>query len=432
MSLFSRPARRTEAQRIVIVGGGAGGIELATRLSKTSPQDHITLVDRNRSHLWKPLLHEVAAGTLHSHYENVPYLQQARRYHFDFRLGELRDIDREQQTITLAPVINPAGREILPAQTIAYDRLILAIGSKANDFGTPGAKQHCHYIDSRWGAEQFHTALREAIVKLENDPQLGLNIAVVGGGATGVELCAEITRMVSEAAEYGFHQAKKQLNIYLIDSNKRVLSVMHEDVSLAAQKTLRELGVNIVLGARVVAVDEYSVQLKNGDILPATVKAWAAGIRASKILSRFGLEHNNANQIIVNPRLQSVSDPNIYAIGDCASLILPGTEKAVPATAQAAHQQASYLSRALTQIAPKDFEYRYMGSLVSLADYNAVGRLSQLGIIPGGFVSGSLAKLSYNGLYRLHQLALHGYRRAFLMFLSDQLLKLTRSKIRLE
>ena len=129
-------------QRIVIVGGGAGGLALATQLGKSlgkKKQADITLVDAARTHVWKPLLHQLAAGSFDTHAEEIEYLAQARWNHFKFRLGSLTGVDRLQKTVQLAASHDDAGREITPAQSLSYDTLVIAVGSQTNDFGTPGA-----------------------------------------------------------------------------------------------------------------------------------------------------------------------------------------------------------------------------------------------------------------------------------------------------
>jgi NADH:quinone reductase (non-electrogenic) len=155
----------TAPDRIIIVGGGAGGLELATRLGNTlgaSKRAVITLVDRNTSHIWKPQLHEVAAGTLHTSYEEVAYLARGRRHHFRYWPGAMASLDRAAKMIAIGPVTNSAGEVVLEAQTLDYDRLVIAVGSQANDFGTPGVREHCHFIDSRAQAEAFTEAMRGA------------------------------------------------------------------------------------------------------------------------------------------------------------------------------------------------------------------------------------------------------------------------------
>ena len=150
------------SHRIVIVGGGAGGLELATRLGRTlgkKGKARITLVDANLTHIWKPLLHEVAAGSLNSSEDELNYVAQAKWNHFEFQLGRLTGLDRASQRIQLAATLDEQGEELVPARGLDYDTLVLAIGSTTNDFGTQGAADHCILLDTREQAERFHKQL---------------------------------------------------------------------------------------------------------------------------------------------------------------------------------------------------------------------------------------------------------------------------------
>ncbi|MBL0952095.1 MAG: FAD-dependent oxidoreductase, partial [Pseudomonas sp.] len=147
------------SHRIVIVGGGAGGLELATRLGRKlgkSGAARIILVDANLTHIWKPLLHEVAAGSLNSSEDELNYVAQAKWNHFEFQLGRMSGLDRASKSITLAPTLDDDGQVLMPERRISYDSLVIAVGSTANDFGTAGAAEHCIFLDTRVQAERFH------------------------------------------------------------------------------------------------------------------------------------------------------------------------------------------------------------------------------------------------------------------------------------
>ena len=156
-------------QKIVIVGGGAGGLELASRLSRTlgrKKQAEITLVDRSRTHIWKPLLHEVAAGVIDKHSDGVDYAIHAAAHHYRFQLGEMCSLNADAQTISLAPLVDEEGTQVLPEREVHYDQLVLAIGSVSNDFGTPGVAEHCYFLDSLKQAERFHRALLNQLIRI--------------------------------------------------------------------------------------------------------------------------------------------------------------------------------------------------------------------------------------------------------------------------
>jgi NADH dehydrogenase len=430
-----------QRHRIVVVGGGAGGLELATRLGNTlgaRKRAEITLVERNTSHIWKPLLHEVAAGTLHTHHEQVGYLTHGRRHHFRYRPGEMRGLDRAAKIIKIGPLTNRDGEVVVEAQSLEYDTLVLAVGSQANDFGTPGAREHCRFIDSRSQAEAFTETLRGAILRaLSSNPPRNLSMAIIGAGATGVELAAEISSMLDLAAGYGFPALRQRLRLTLLEGEDRILGALAPRISSSATVELQELGVEVMTGVRVVAVDSDGVALADGRRVAAELKVWAAGVKAPAFLQDIaGLETNRIHQLIVRPTLQPTRDDDIYVIGDCASLTLPGGDRPLPATAQVAHQQARYLARALARKlkgkTSTPFRYRYLGSIVSLSDYNAFGSLARLGVLPGGFIGGRVAQLSYASLYRRHQVALHGTWRAALLWLADALTRLSRPPLRVD
>ncbi|HWV10067.1 MAG TPA: FAD-dependent oxidoreductase, partial [Pseudomonas sp.] len=186
------------SHRIVIVGGGAGGLELATRLGRTlgkRGQARITLVDANLTHIWKPLLHEVAAGSLNSSEDELNYVAQAKWNRFEFQLGRMSGLDRAARQITLAATLDERGGVLMPERQLSYDSLVIAVGSTTNDFGTPGAAEHCIFLDTREQAERFHRQLLSHYLRAhagqgENTEQV--SVAIVGAGATGVELAAEL------------------------------------------------------------------------------------------------------------------------------------------------------------------------------------------------------------------------------------------------
>src|SRR5512134_2115202 len=158
----------TDLHRIVIVGGGAGGIELATRLGDTLGRKNrarITLIDHSRTHLWKPLLHEFAAGSMDLDYHALDYLAQARWHHFRFQLGEMDGLDRGRKVVRVAPTFDEDGRELIPRREIPYDTLVMAVGSQSNDFGTPGAREHAISLDTAEQAERFHRLLVNACIR---------------------------------------------------------------------------------------------------------------------------------------------------------------------------------------------------------------------------------------------------------------------------
>lgn len=430
------------SHRIVIVGGGAGGLELATRLGRTlgrKGRAQITLVDANLTHIWKPLLHEVAAGSLNSSEDELNYVAQAKWNHFQFQLGRMSGLDRATKRIQLAATLDEDGRELLPARTLDYDTLVLAIGSTTNDFGTAGAAQHCIFLDTREQAERFHKQLLthylRAHARQGEDDQI--SVAIVGAGATGVELSAELHHAAQELAAYGLTGIQPEnMRITLIEAGPRVLPALPERISQPVHRTLEKLGVRVMVGSPVSEVTAEGLKTASGEFIPASLKVWAAGIRASSLLKDLdGLESNRINQLVVRPTLQTTRDENIFAFGDCAACPLgDGSERNVPPRAQAAHQQASLLAKSLVaRLDGKPLgEYRYTdyGSLISLSRFSAVGNL--MGNLMGSVkLEGWLARMFYISLYRMHQMALYGFTRTALMMIGDRIGRSTEPRLKL-
>jgi NADH dehydrogenase len=430
------------------VGGGAGGLELATKLGDNfrSNKTSVTLVDKNRTHIWKPKLHEVAAGSMDIADQELDYIAQAHWHHFKFRLGELISIDREKKQIQIAPVVDEAGELVTPIQTIPYDTLIIAIGSLTNDFGTQGVAQYAQRLESLSDAKRFHLRLVNACLRaqVQADPLAPhqLKVAIIGAGATGVELAAELHRTTRAIISFGMDRVdpEKDLKVILIEAAPKILPALSDRISTAAQKLLVDLGVEVITNAKVQQVLPNKVLLSDGVEIPAELIVWAAGVKAPDFLKGIGgLETNHVNQLMVLPTLQTSLDPNIFAIGDCAacpwSEANNGKGGIVPPRAQAAHQQASHLYKQINQIIRREplkpYEYRDFGSLVSLGEYSSVG--SMMGGLIGGslMVEGLFAKCMYISLYKLHQLALHGWVKVALDTLSRLIHRRTHSIVKL-
>jgi NADH dehydrogenase len=425
-------AMESSIHEIIVVGGGAGGIELVTRLGDTlgkRGRARITLVDKTRTHLWKPLLHVVAAGSMDPSEVERNYLAQAHRHHFNYRVGEMIGLDRGQQLIHVGATYDEEGREVTPMRSLHYDTLVIAVGSVSNDFGTPGVTQFANPLDTAQQAVRFNRRLVNALIHA--DAQEGgvrpgqLHVAIIGAGATGTELAAELHRTAREVIAYGLDRIdpRRDLRIILIEAADHILPALPERISKAALEILQGIEVEVHTGARVSEVTAKGVKLASGNFIPSELVVWAAGIKAPKFLSNLdGLETNRINQLVVTPTLQTTRDPKIFAMGDCAACPREGFDSPVPPRAQAAHQEASHLAKQLRrliegkQLAP--YRYRDFGSLVSFGDYSAVGNL--MGFLVGRnlFIEGYFAKLMYRSLQFMHDVALYGVLRASLRWLA--------------
>jgi NADH dehydrogenase len=431
--------------RIVVVGGGAGGLELATRLGhklgKTG-KAHITLIEKARTHFWKPHLHEIAAGSMDLSTHAVDYLAQSHWHHFRYRLGAMVGLDRERREVQVAPVLDDEGAPITPPYTRGYDTLVIATGSHTNDFGTPGVHEHAIALETPAEADRFHQRMVNACIRAhvqgtERGPRQ-VTVAIVGAGATGVELAAELRKALRLLVTYGLDQvdAERDIQIHLLEAGPRILPGLPERIANAAADLLKGLGIQLRCSAKVDAVRADGVELAGGVFVPAQLVVWAAGVKAPQWLHELGgLETNRLNQLVVRPTLQTTRDERVFAIGDCAAAPWLGHQGTVPPRAQAAHQQSSHLARQLPRLLRglplKPWRYRDFGSLVSLGRHSTVGNL--MGSLVGGnlWVEGIFARLMYLSLYKQHELAVHGIWRTTLGTASRLLTSRTEPRVKL-
>src|SRR5215210_4893564 len=446
---MDRPDRvritKPSLHHIVIVGGGAAGLELATKLGDSlgrRKKAQITLVERARTHIWKPHLHEVAAGTMDVGRDAVDYLAQAADHHFRYRIGEMIGLDRAHREVHLAASHDAEGQEITPARSVPYDTLVIAVGSTSNDFGTPGAKDFAISLDTADQAVRFHQRLVNRFIRAHAQPgpvRPGqLHVTIIGAGATGTELAAELHRTTRQVVAYGLDRIdpEKDLKITLVEAAERILPAVPPRVAEGATRLLKQLGIDVRTNARVVEVRQDGVRLADGDFIPSELVVWAAGVKGPDLLKDLdGLEASRSNQLVVTPTLQTTRDPDVFAIGDCAFLITPGETRPVPPRAQAASQQASHLARQMRRRlagkALEPFKYRDFGSLVSLGEYSTVGNL--MGFLRGRglFIEGYFARLMYRSLYKMHQMALHGTWKVTLETVARALTRRTEPRVKL-
>ena len=438
--------KQNKLHKIVIVGGGAGGLELATRLGDTlgkKKKAEITLIDRTRTHVWKPLLHEIAAGSMNPDKHELEYLAQAHWHHFFFRLGEMIGLNREKKEVYIGPNFDENGVQVIPPRAIPYDTLIIAVGSTTNDFGIKGAREHSIALDTQEQAERFHRRLHNALLRAQTQTEPvragQLEVVIVGAGATGVELSAELHNTTRELAAYGLDKIDpdKDISISLIEASERVLPALPSNLSKAVDLELRKLRVHVYAGERVTQVNNKGVYTHSGRFIPSELVVWAAGIKAPDFLKNAdGLQTNSINQLLVKPTLQTTEDDDVFAFGDCAACPMPGSEQNVPPRAQSAHQQASMLVKTM-KLRVKgrkrlpEYVYRDYGSLVNLGRYSTVGSL--MGSLSGGalFIEGLLARMMYQSLYQMHLMALHGFFTVFMQMIARALTRRFEPRVKL-
>jgi len=432
--------------RVVIVGGGAGGLELATKLGDSlgrRGRAEITLIERARTHFWKPHLHEIAAGSMDIAVYDTDYLAQSHWHCFRYWIGEMTGLDRKRRQVHVAAFTDEDGDRVAPPRTIDYDTLVICIGSRTNDFGTPGAREYAIALDDPVEAERFHRRLVNAYMRAHTQTEPlrpdQLHVAIIGAGATGVELAAELHNTTRTLVSYGLDRIDpdKDMRLIVIEAADRVLPALPQRLSDTAAKLLGNLNINVRTSSRVAEVLPDGVKLATGDVIQAELVVWASGVKAPDFLRDLdGLETNRINQLVVRPTLQTTRDDDVFALGDCAACPWLGRDGAiVPPRAQAAHQQASHMVkqiRARLDGEPlRPWRYRDFGSLVSLGEYSTVGNL--MGTLTGGnlWLEGWFARMMYLSLYKMHELALHGFWKMALDTAARLITRRTESHIKL-
>jgi NADH dehydrogenase len=413
-------------QSIVIVGGGVAGLELATRLGRRLGARHkgrVILVDSAPTHFWKPLLHAVAAGTIDPADHMIDYARQAIDNHFTFVCGEVVQVDRAARTL----IVRSRRYEMSDAPdahtVIGYDRLVLAYGSVTNFFGIPGAQEHCLALDSVQGAETFRRRFlglcAQAGLRRNARTDAGaplIDIVIVGAGPTGIELAADLRHTVDTLAHYGLAglESPHQVHIRIVERGPQVLPSLDAQASSLAVKKLQAMGIEICTDTAVAAVRADEIETTDGRVFPAAITVWAAGVKGPGFSTTLNVALNRNDQVVVDARLRSVTDPEVHAMGDCCTLLNPDKTVMAPPSAQAARQQAIYLAKLLTHKAPgtlPGFQYRDYGTLVSLGRAGAVGILRRAIGNRHVRVRGAFALAMYGLTYQRHVMGHLGLAR---------------------
>jgi NADH:ubiquinone reductase (H+-translocating) len=435
MMFFRKGSNDLDLSSILIVGGGAGGLELACKLGRKFGPDRVTLIDAKMYHIWKPSLHEVAAGTLDIHQEGLSYPMLAHNNGFNFVLGAMQGLNTERKEVQVAAVRDDVGDEVLPPRVLQFGTLVISVGSQSNYFGVKGAQDYTISLDGPQQAENFRLRMLKQLATLDqrkkDEPDARLNIVIIGAGATGVELAAELREASHVHSRYGFQRinAAEDVTITILEGAPSILPVLPDSVSSAALRLLEERHIKVVNNCKVVEISPKQVEDANGVRYKADLCVWAAGIKAPVWLAELGLPVNKNNQLEVQGDLRVKGQSDIFSLGDCAACIQPDGSM-VPPRAQSAHQQADYIYKLLLNDergkAPssKPYLYRDHGSLVSLGSRSSVGSLMG-GLFKASsmFVEGFFARSMYASLHLMHHYAVLGGLKTFLLAVARYLVK---------
>ncbi len=377
--------------RVVIVGGGFGGLYAAKSLGRAKLS--LTLIDRRNFHLFQPLLYQVATGAL-SPGEIASPLRHVLQKNKNTQvvLGEVMDLDAEKHLV------------ILRDGEVPYDDLVIATGATHHYFGNDRWEALAPGLKTIEDATTIRRRVLLAFERAEREPDPTkrhdwLHFVIVGGGPTGVELAGALGEIANDTLRHDFrHINPADAEIHLVEGSDRILPPFAPDLSAKAEKQLVSLGVKPHTSAMVTNIDEQGVTIKIGGAerhIPARTVLWAAGVRASslgKVLaSRAGAQLDKAGRVIVEPDLSVPGHPEIHVIGDLASFTHQGG-KLLPGVAPVAMQQGRYVARLIQKklagkpVAP--FHYFNKGNLATIGRNRAVAELGKLHIwgFPAWFV----------------------------------------------
>ena len=403
----------------------------------------ITLVDRSRTHIWKPLLHEIAAGSMDVDRHEVEYQAHGHWHGFKYRYGEMIGLDRAKKLVHLARTVDEDGREITPDRWLPYDTLVIAIGSVSNDFGVPGAKEHALMLDTPEQAERFNRRLLNACVRANTQPEPirpeQLHVAIIGAGATGTELSAELHGTARGVVAFGLDKIdpEKDIKITLIEAADRI----------RAGAAAAHLGGDDRDPPEAQRRHSHQRARDGGDVGRRQAREWRLhAVRARRVGGgrerprRAGAARRARGQPLQPARRQA--DARDDARSRCVRVGRlrlsraagrdAGHSAARPGGASGGLATSSSRSRRGSQAQPlKPFKYRDFGSLVSLGHYSTVGSL--MGFVTGRkmLIEGFVAKLMYRSLYKMHETALHGYWKVALDTLSRLLTRRTEPHVKL-
>ncbi len=407
--------------RVVVVGGGFGGLQAALRLRRAPVE--VTLVDRRNFHLFQPLTYQVATGALSP--GEIAYPLRAvfkRSGNVRVLLAEVADVDLESRELVLQPV----GGVPAPGR-LGYDTLVVAGGSSYSYFGHDEWREHAAEVKSLESALLVRSRLLSAFEAAEADPDPEaraalLTFVVVGGGPTGVEMAGQIAELARDTLRRDFRAIDpRAARILLVEMAERVLTTFPPSLSAKAERSLERLGVTVLTSHTVTEIDAAGVVLDGGGQsarrIPSRTVVWAAGVTASSLAARLaeltGAELDRAGRVTVEPDLTLPGHPDVFALGDMVRVRgRDGTAVTLPGVAPVAMQQGRYAATTirarLDSRATKPFRYRDKGNLAT------IGRAAAVADIKGLHLSGFLAWATW---LVVHLWYLIGFQNRILVFI---------------
>ena len=377
--------------RVLILGGGFGGVGAATSL-KDSGAD-VVLVDQNDYHTFQPLLYQVATDLLETTAVGHP----------------LRGLFHEQPNVTVhqatVTAIDLATRTVqfgeMPALT--YDYLVIALGAEVNFFGVEGADQHAFPLYTLADAVRLRTHVLRRWEAADKDPSLiddgALNVAIVGGGPTGVESAGALIELYRhELAKDYPRVAQEQASITLVEAGPALLSMFKGDIRSYTKKTLEKRGVEVRLGEIVSSISPTRVALKSGATIKAHTLVWGAGLQANPIVTSLGIELEKGHRVHVEPDLTVPGHPEVMVVGDSAWIVDSHTDKALPqlgsVALQSGTQAGANIARRLDGKDTKPFDYKDKGTMATIGRASAVVQFKH-----GRTLKGKTASLAWGAVH---------------------------------
>ena len=368
---------KTDKKRVVIVGGGFGGLKLANKLRNSDFQ--VVLVDRNNYHQFPPLIYQIASAGIEPSSISFPFRKIfQKRSNFFFRMAEVRSVFPEQNILQTS-----IGK-------VRYDYLVLAAGTTTNFFGNKNVEENAIPMKNVSEAMGLRNALLENFERAltcasETERQELLNVVIVGGGATGVEVAGALSEMKNHVLPKDYPDMPSSLmNIYLIEAGTRLLPAMSEQTSQHVLNYLRKMGVNVLLNKMVTDYDHHRVILKDGSQIATRTFIWVSGVAAEKITNLDGEHLGRGARIIVDEHNRVKGFDNIFSIGD--QCIMPEGDPHYPGghpqLAQVAIQQGKLLACNLKALEKgkslKPFRYRNLGAMATVGRNRAVAEFSTM------------------------------------------------------